>query len=198
MRRRGRHRQRPADYRIDQQWFGFGFGNRRRGAAGPSQGGYPRQELFWQGSVQTIIPLGRNGAIKHDATLLRRRVPRSRPKGSYPTSKSRKRGSKCLKATRGANVMKRTCEARSTMINRRQKMISRMPKTAKTKPTRRQKRCRNGVDYQLARALDLLRGLALYRNRDGELEEEPEASFFNQAERSGPLSTISMMRKTLT
>ena len=58
----GRHHQRPADCRIDQQWFGFGVGNRRQNTW-ISWAIILGMNSFGK-FVQTIIPLGRNGAIK--------------------------------------------------------------------------------------------------------------------------------------
>jgi carboxyl-terminal processing protease len=125
---------------------------------------------FGKGSVQTIIPLGRNGAIKlttqryytPSGTSIQARgiapdievvqakiepleVPARRERhevdlrGALDNDQSKKTGPK-------AKSSEEKGEENKTMTNSTQK---------KPKP----------VDYQLARALDLLRGLALYRNR---------------------------------
>ena len=97
---------------------------------------------FGKGSVQTIIPLGRNGAIK--LTTQRYYTPSGtaiQAKGIVPDIEVAQARVEVFEGNaRRERHAKWTCEARSTMINRRQKMISRMPKTAMTKPTRRQRR----------------------------------------------------------
>ena len=60
-----RHRPRPAAGGADQRRLGLGLRDRRRRAAGPSPRDRPRHaQSFGKGSVQTVMPIQGNGAIR--------------------------------------------------------------------------------------------------------------------------------------
>lgn len=125
-------------------------------------------QSFGKGSVQTIIPLGRNGAIK--LTTQRYYTPSGtsiQARGISPDIEVAQARIEPIEGTsrrtrheadlRGALGNDQSDEKQDT----EKKDSGGEPETAKkdTKPAQKP------VDYQLARALDLLRGLALYRNR---------------------------------
>jgi len=121
---------------------------------------------FGKGSVQTIIPLGRNGAIK--LTTQRYYTPSGtaiQAKGIVPDIEVAQARVELL----DGNTRRERHEAdlRGALDNDQSSSDKDKPDAkedeekagpAAAKPQQR-------VDYQLARALDLLRGLALYRNR---------------------------------
>jgi carboxyl-terminal processing protease len=58
-----------AGRRADQRRFGLGVGNRCRRPAGSASRHRSRHASFGKGSVQTIIPLGENGALRLTTAL---------------------------------------------------------------------------------------------------------------------------------
>ena len=120
---------------------------------------------FGKGSVQTIIPLGRNGAIK--LTTQRYYTPSGtaiQAKGIIPDIEVAQARGELFKGN--ARRERHEADLRGALDNDQSSTNKDMPNAKdgedKADPAAKtQKR----VDYQLARALDLLRGLALYRNR---------------------------------
>ena len=120
---------------------------------------------FGKGSVQTIIPLGRNGAIK--LTTQRYYTPSGtaiQAKGIVPDIEVAQARVELFEGN--ARRERHEADLRGALDNDQSSTNKDKPnaKDGKDKPdpaAKTQKR----VDYQLARALDLLRGLALYRNR---------------------------------
>ncbi|MEC8699477.1 MAG: S41 family peptidase [Pseudomonadota bacterium] len=120
---------------------------------------------FGKGSVQTIIPLGRNGAIK--LTTQRYYTPSGtaiQAKGIVPDIEVAQARVEVLEGN--ARRERHEADLRGALDNDQSSTKNDKPNAKdgedKADPAAKtQKR----VDYQLARALDLLRGLALYRNR---------------------------------
>ena len=120
---------------------------------------------FGKGSVQTIIPLGRNGAIK--LTTQRYYTPSGtaiQAKGIVPDIEVAQARVEVFEGN--ARRERHEADLRGALNNDQSSTNKDKPnaKDGEDKPdpaAKTQKR----VDYQLARALDLLRGLALYRNR---------------------------------
>lgn len=120
---------------------------------------------FGKGSVQTIIPLGRNGAIK--LTTQRYYTPSGtaiQAKGIVPDIEVAQARVELFEGN--ARRERHEADLRGALDNDQSSTNKDKPNAKdgedKADPAARtQKR----VDYQLARALDLLRGLALYRNR---------------------------------
>ena len=120
---------------------------------------------FGKGSVQTIIPLGRNGAIK--LTTQRYYTPSGtaiQAKGIVPDIEVAQARVEVFEGN--ARRERHEADLRGALYNDQSSTNKDKPNAKdgedKADPAARtQKR----VDYQLARALDLLRGLALYRNR---------------------------------
>lgn len=120
---------------------------------------------FGKGSVQTIIPLGRNGAIK--LTTQRYYTPSGtaiQAKGIVPDIEVAQARVEVFEGN--ARRERHEADLRGALDNDQSSTNKDKPNAKdgedKADPAARtQKR----VDYQLARALDLLRGLALYRNR---------------------------------
>ena len=120
---------------------------------------------FGKGSVQTIIPLGRNGAIK--LTTQRYYTPSGtaiQAKGIVPDIEVAQARVEVFEGN--ARRERHEADLRGALNNDQSSTNKDKPNAKdgedKADPAARtQKR----VDYQLARALDLLRGLALYRNR---------------------------------
>ena len=120
---------------------------------------------FGKGSVQTIIPLGRNGAIK--LTTQRYYTPSGtaiQAKGIVPDIEVAQARVELFEGN--ARRERHEADLRGALDNDQSSTNKNKPDAKdsedKADPAAKpQKR----VDYQLARALDLLRGLALYRNR---------------------------------
>ena len=120
---------------------------------------------FGKGSVQTIIPLGRNGAIK--LTTQRYYTPSGtaiQAKGIVPDIEVAQARVELFEGN--ARRERHEADLRGALDNDQSSIKKDKPNAKdgedKADPAAKpQKR----VDYQLARALDLLRGLALYRNR---------------------------------
>ena len=120
---------------------------------------------FGKGSVQTIIPLGRNGAIK--LTTQRYYTPSGtaiQAKGIVPDIEVAQARVEVFESN--ARRERHEADLRGALDNDQSSTNKDKPNAKdgddKADPAAKtQKR----VDYQLARALDLLRGLALYRNR---------------------------------
>lgn len=120
---------------------------------------------FGKGSVQTIIPLGRNGAIK--LTTQRYYTPSGtaiQAKGIIPDIEVAQARVELFEGN--ARRERHEADLRGALDNDQSSTNKDNPNAKdgedKADPAAKpQKR----VDYQLARALDLLRGLALYRNR---------------------------------
>ena len=120
---------------------------------------------FGKGSVQTIIPLGRNGAIK--LTTQRYYTPSGtaiQAKGIVPDIEVAQARVELFEGN--ARRERHEADLRGALDNDQSSTNKDKPNAKdsedKADPAAKpQKR----VDYQLARALDLLRGLALYRNR---------------------------------
>ena len=120
---------------------------------------------FGKGSVQTIIPLGRNGAIK--LTTQRYYTPSGtaiQAKGIVPDIEVAQARVEVFEGN--ARRERHEADLRGALDNDQSSTNKDKPnaKDGEDKPdpaAKTQKR----VDYQLARALDLLRGLALYQNR---------------------------------
>ena len=120
---------------------------------------------FGKGSVQTIIPLGRNGAIK--LTTQRYYTPSGtaiQAKGIVPDIEVAQARVEVFEGN--ARRERHEADLRGALDNDQSSTNKDKPNAKdgeeKADPAAKtQKR----VDYQLARALDLLRGLALYRNR---------------------------------
>ena len=123
------------------------------------------KKSFGKGSVQTIIPLGRNGAIK--LTTQRYYTPSGtaiQAKGIVPDIEVAQARVEVFEGN--ARRERHEADLRGALDNDQSSTNKDKPNAKdgedKADPAARtQKR----VDYQLARALDLLRGLALYRNR---------------------------------
>ena len=131
------------------------------------------KQSFGKGSVQTIIPLGRNGAIK--LTTQRYYTPSGisiQARGISPdievsqakielvaAASRRQRHEADLRGALRNDQSKADNKDKGEGINKNDdgEAGESEAKTTSAAPQR--------VDYQLARALDLLRGLALYRNR---------------------------------
>ena len=128
---------------------------------------------FGKGSVQTIIPLGRSGAIKlttqryytpSGASIQARGIPpdievsQARIAPVEVASRQQRHESDLRGALRN-NQSKGDNKDKGDGVKKNDDGEA-GESEAKTTPAARQR-----VDYQLARALDLLRGLALYRNR---------------------------------
>ncbi len=129
------------------------------------------KKSFGKGSVQTIIPLGRNGAIK--LTTQRYYTPSGvsiQARGISPDIEVDQARIEPLKGTnqhrrqesdlRGALHNDQSEGGKENGGDKIERKTDKQTGGAKStmSPAKR-------VDYQLARALDLLRGLALYRNR---------------------------------
>ena len=125
---------------------------------------------FGKGSVQTIIPLGRNGAMK--LTTQRYYTPSGRSiqaKGIEPDILVEQARLEPIKRRRAPRKEK---DLRGALKNDQEKTGKAAPKTdgdakpaADAKPTADAKKSKDTPrDYQLARALDLMRGISLYRN----------------------------------
>ena len=120
---------------------------------------------FGKGSVQTIIPLGRNGAIK--LTTQRYYTPSGtaiQAKGIVPDIEVAQARVEVFEGN--ARRERHEADLRGALDNDQSSTNNDKPNTKDGEDkadsaAKTQKR----VDYQLARALDLLRGLALYRNR---------------------------------
>ena len=120
---------------------------------------------FGKGSVQTIIPLGRNGAIK--LTTQRYYTPSGtaiQAKGIVPDIEVAQARVEVFEGN--ARRERHEADLRGALDNDQSSTNKDKPNAKdgedKADPAAKtQKR----VDYQLARALDLLRGLALYRNK---------------------------------
>ncbi|MED5359597.1 MAG: S41 family peptidase [Pseudomonadota bacterium] len=120
---------------------------------------------FGKGSVQTIIPLGQNGAIK--LTTQRYYTPSGtaiQAKGIVPDIEVAQARVEVFEGN--ARRERHEADLRGALDNDQSSTNNDKPnaKDGEDKAdsaAKTQKR----VDYQLARALDLLRGLALYRNR---------------------------------
>ncbi|MEC7300956.1 MAG: S41 family peptidase [Pseudomonadota bacterium] len=120
---------------------------------------------FGKGSVQTIIPLGQNGAIK--LTTQRYYTPSGtaiQAKGIVPDIEVAQARVEVFESN--ARRERHEADLRGALDNDQSSTNKDKPNAKdgddKADPAAKtQKR----VDYQLARALDLLRGLALYRNR---------------------------------
>ena len=120
---------------------------------------------FGKGSVQTIIPLGRNGAIK--LTTQRYYTPSGtaiQAKGIVPDIEVAQARVELFEGN--ARRERHEADLRGALDNDQSSTNKDKPnaKDGKDKPDPAEK-TQKRVDYQLARALDLLRGLALYRNR---------------------------------
>ncbi len=123
------------------------------------------KKSFGKGSVQTIIPLGRNGAIK--LTTQRYYTPSGtaiQAKGIVPDIEVAQARVEVFEGN--ARRERHEADLRGALDNDQSSTNKDKPNAKdgedKADPAARtQKR----VDYQLARALDLLRGLVLYRNR---------------------------------
>jgi carboxyl-terminal processing protease len=128
------------------------------------------QRSFGKGSVQTIIPLGRNGAIK--LTTQRYYTPSGtsiQARGIAPDIEVAQAKIEPLEGA--ARRERHEVDLRGALDNDQSKKPNPKAKDGeeedkekKTTADNTQKKPKP-VDYQLARALDLLRGLALYRNR---------------------------------
>lgn len=132
---------------------------------------------FGKGSVQTIIPLGRNGAIK--LTTQRYYTPSGtsiQARGITPDIEIDQARIEPLEGT--ARRERHEADLRGALDNDQSKKgnpekdketdpaASDKSEDAKTETAKdATKPAAKPVDYQLARALDLLRGIALYRNR---------------------------------
>jgi carboxyl-terminal processing protease len=121
---------------------------------------------FGKGSVQTIIPLGRNGAIK--LTTQRYYTPSGisiQAKGIKPDIKVTQARVEHLKSNdrRGRHE----ADLPGALDNDQTSTNQDKPdgKDKEDKATSGTKNSQKRADYQLERALDLLRGLALYRDR---------------------------------
>ena len=120
---------------------------------------------FGKGSVQTIIPLGRNGAIK--LTTQRYYTPSGtaiQAKGIVPDIEVAQARVEVFEGN--ARRERHEADLRGALDNdqsstKNDKSNAKDGEDKADPAAKTQKR----VDYQLARALDLLRGLALYRNR---------------------------------
>tara|TARA_B100000676_G_scaffold307369_1_gene365688 strand:+ start:4731 stop:6047 length:1317 start_codon:yes stop_codon:yes gene_type:complete len=121
---------------------------------------------FGKGSVQTIIPLGQNGAIK--LTTQRYYTPSGssiQAKGIKPDIEVAQARVEPLKANdRGKRHEADLPGALDTEQSTKDK-DKLDAKDDKNNGDLAKKKSQKRIDYQLARALDLLRGLALYRNR---------------------------------
>ncbi|PPR56905.1 MAG: putative CtpA-like serine protease [Alphaproteobacteria bacterium MarineAlpha4_Bin2] len=124
------------------------------------------KKSFGKGSVQTIIPLGRSGAIK--LTTQRYFTPSGvsiQARGISPDIEVDQARIEPLEGTR--RDRRHEADLRGALQNdqlegpKQENDVDKKPGDAKVKVPLASK----PVDYQLARALDLLRGLALYRNR---------------------------------
>ena len=120
---------------------------------------------FGKGSVQTIIPLGRNGAIK--LTTQRYYTPSGtaiQAKGIVPDIEVAQARVEVFEGN--ARRERHEADLRGALDNDQSSTNKDKPNAKdgedKADPAAKPQK---QVDYQLARALDLLRGLALYRNR---------------------------------
>ena len=125
---------------------------------------------FGKGSVQTIIPLGRNGAIK--LTTQRYYTPSGtsiQARGIDPDIEVAQAKIEPLEAA--ARRERHETDLRGALDNDQSKKPDPKAKNSAEKSEKMKAVANNTqktpkpVDYQLARALDLLHGLALYRNR---------------------------------
>ncbi|MEL0114173.1 MAG: S41 family peptidase, partial [Rickettsiales bacterium] len=126
------------------------------------------QRSFGKGSVQTIIPLGRNGAIK--LTTQRYYTPSGtsiQAKGIAPDIEVAQ--SRVEPLENAGRLERHEADLRGALDTEETEKTEAQPDAAKEgNPEAADKTAKPAttpVDYQLARALDLLRGLALYRNR---------------------------------
>lgn len=126
------------------------------------------QRSFGKGSVQTIIPLGRNGAIK--LTTQRYYTPSGtsiQAKGIAPDIEVAQ--SRVEPLENAGRLERHEADLRGALDTEETEKTEPQPDAAKEgNPEAADKTAKPAttpVDYQLARALDLLRGLALYRNR---------------------------------
>ena len=157
-RRSGR---RPPDRRADQRRLGLGVGDRGRRAAGSrsrDRDGHPvvRQGLGADHHAASRAT-ARSGSRPRATT--RRPGPRSRPRASCPTSRSSSRTSRS--STRGRPAARPICGAASRTIRaapRRAAWSATAIAVDGEQP--------EAEDYQLARALDLLRGVAMFGARN--------------------------------
>ena len=125
---------------------------------------------FGKGSVQTIIPLGRNGAIK--LTTQRYYTPSGtsiQARGIDPDIEVAQAKIEPVEGT--ARRGRHEADLRGALDNNQSGKSDSKTKDGEEKGADKKteadsvKKKPKPVDYQLARALDLLRGLALYRNR---------------------------------
>ncbi len=125
---------------------------------------------FGKGSVQTIIPLGRNGAIK--LTTQRYYTPSGtsiQARGIDPDIEVAQAKIEPLEGA--ARRGRHEADLRGALDNNQSGKSDSKTKDGEEKGADKKteadsvKKKPKPVDYQLARALDLLRGLALYRNR---------------------------------
>jgi carboxyl-terminal processing protease len=125
---------------------------------------------FGKGSVQTIIPLGRNGAIK--LTTQRYYTPSGtsiQARGIDPDIEVAQAKIEPLEGA--ARRGRHEADLRGALDNNQSKKSDPKTKDGEEKGADKKteadsvKKKPKPADYQLARALDLLRGLALYRNR---------------------------------
>ncbi len=128
---------------------------------------------FGKGSVQTIIPLGRNGAIKLTTQLYYTPSGRSiQAKGIEPDIVVEPARIEPIVARRGDGP-RTEAELRGALPNDQdrskdksgEKKNGKKDAPAKAKKPEKEARPAPPQDYQLARAIDLLRGIALYRAR---------------------------------
>ena len=116
---------------------------------------------FGKGSVQTIIPLGRNGAMK--LTTQRYYTPSGRSiqaKGIDPDILVEQSKVEPVKRRRGRSEKDLRGSLKNNQSGDRASGGSKTDKSKKTAPP-----TEKPVDYQLVRALDLLRGISLYREQ---------------------------------
>lgn len=127
------------------------------------------KKSFGKGSVQTIIPLGRNGAIK--LTTQRYYTPSGtsiQARGIEPDIDVSQAKIELLDG--GGRQQRHEADLRGALDNDQSKdgdaKSKDDPKSSdETSKKEEAEKPAAPTDYQLARALDLLRGLALYRNR---------------------------------
>lgn len=119
---------------------------------------------FGKGSVQTIIPLGRNGAIK--LTTQRYYTPSGRSiqaRGIDPDIVVQQAKIEPIEQTR---KLRSEADLRGALPNEQEK---KKKQEAKPEPQNADKIATSSAetpqDFQLSRALDLLHGIGLYRNR---------------------------------
>ncbi len=177
----GRHHQRPADGRADQWRLGLGVGDRRRRAPGSSPRDPARHALLRQGLGPDHHPAARprRHAPHHRALL---HAVRPLDPGQGHRARHRRRAGQDREDRRCARCSTRPiCAARSrtpTPIRPTRSRPNSNAKPAKASPdaaapgtggaqssTVDASVMGTSEDYQLARAVDMLRGLALFGHR---------------------------------